>query len=88
MKISGIEKEEAILRLTELHKQLDELEADLHSTAEALRKGWFRSQESRLGNCSRRLIALEEGLPDSQNSNQELRMNFTDKKVTKLELGF
>ncbi|MBT2754947.1 hypothetical protein AB1K84_06785 [Mesobacillus foraminis] len=90
MKTAGIEREEVLLMLSELNDQLNMLESELHSSIEEYWNDWYGSQESRLEDCGKKLIALEESLRDLEKNNPlESRKQYSSSVPSiKLELGY
>lgn len=88
MKTKGIEREEIILMLTEINQQLDQLDVELHSSTEEFCNSWYELQENRLDQCDKKLVALEESLDTQNVGNRQVKMNYPNKKVVKLELGY
>ena len=88
MKTNGIAREEIILMLTELNQQLERLEVDLHSSTEDFCNNWSDQQEKRLDQCDKKLFALEESIDNDKAGNHQVKMNYSSKKIVKLELGY
>jgi ATP-dependent protease HslVU (ClpYQ) peptidase subunit len=88
MKPAGIEKDEIMLLLTDINNQLEQLEADLHSSTNEFQKDWYDSQVNRLETCEEKLTALEVRMPEIERNENELNIKYPVKNLPTLELGF
>ena len=88
MKAAGLDKDEILVSLAELNDELVELELVLQTSLDELRSDWAAGQEYKLGQCSKRLDALENSMDTADSGSGETMFDFPGKKIVKLELGY
>ncbi len=88
MKAAGMDKDEILVMLSELNDQLVEMEQVLQTSLEELRSEWIADHQFKLDECGKRLSAVEHSLDLTGDTDSEMRIGFTGKKVVKLELGY
>ncbi|MBM4762085.1 hypothetical protein [Bacillus sp. B15-48] len=88
MKDTGIKKDEIMKLLTDMNTQLENIEADMHSSMVKVQKDWYQLQVSKLETCGEKLKALENKISQNEERLDDGQMNYQLKKVSSLELGY
>jgi len=88
MKETGIEREDLLIMLMEMNHQLEDLEADLHSSTVKYCNNWYQSQEKRLIQCDQKLSSIEQKVESFKEDHNSVNLPYSGQKVVKLELGF
>ena len=88
MKPAGIEKDEIMMMLADINNKLDQLEADLDFSNDKVQKEWYVSQVNKLEACEKKLNVLERSMTVIEQNENEIRLNYSHKKIAGLELGF